>query len=156
MIPADELLRLVASLEQLSTHVLADAVVRDGRAVVVVAVDGRVAGMVLMADSVRPDARSLVSRLRRDGVGELALATGDHPAVAAEVPRQVGVNSLYTEQTPEDKLALVATMRARPGGGSVVMVGDRVNDALALASADVGIAHRWRRGRRRPRRRPMP
>jgi heavy metal translocating P-type ATPase len=110
-----------------------------GRAAILVAVDGRVAGAVVMADRVRADAPALVGRLRRAGVTEIALATGDDPAAAAEVARRVGVEEVHAGLAPEDKLALVRTMRERCRGG-VVMVGDGINDAPALAIADVGIA----------------
>jgi P-type E1-E2 ATPase len=93
-----------------------------------------------MGDRIRPDASRLVSRLRDAGIGEIAVATGDQPAIAAEVARQVGVDRVYADQSPEDKLAVVRAMRERPDGGPVVMVGDGINDAPALALADVGIA----------------
>ena len=111
----------------------------DGHATVLVALDGRLAGAVAMADAVRPDAPALVERLRRAGVEEIAIVTGDDPATAAEVARRVGVEGVYAGQTPESKLALVEAERRR-AGGTVVMVGDGVNDAPALAAADVGIA----------------
>jgi heavy metal translocating P-type ATPase len=112
----------------------------DGHATVLVALDGRLAGAVAMADAVRPDAPALVERLRRAGVDEIAVVTGDDPETAATVARRVGVADVHAGQTPESKLALVEALRGRPGGGTVVMVGDGVNDAPALAAADVGIA----------------
>ena len=111
----------------------------DGHATVLVALDGRLAGAVAMADSVRPDAPALVERLHRAGVGEIAIVTGDDPATAASVAGRVGVAHVHAGQTPESKLALVEAERRRTGG-TVVMVGDGVNDAPALAAADVGIA----------------
>ncbi len=111
----------------------------DGHATVLVALDGRLAGALAMADAVRPDAPALVERLRRAGVDEIAIVTGDDPATAAEVARRVGVDGVHAGQTPESKLALVEAERRR-AGGTVVMVGDGVNDAPALAAADVGIA----------------
>jgi P-type E1-E2 ATPase len=112
----------------------------DGHATILVALDGRLAGVIAMADRVRPDARVLVGRLRRAGVEEIAIVTGDDPVTAAEVAQRVGVTNVHASQTPESKLALVETLRERPGRGSVVMVGDGINDAPALAAADVGIA----------------
>jgi P-type E1-E2 ATPase len=105
-----------------------------------VAVDGRAAGAIEMADVVRPDASRLVARLRRAGVEEIALVTGDDADTAGEVARRVGVSRVHAEQTPESKLAIVRDERERAGRGGVVMVGDGVNDAPALAIADVGIA----------------
>jgi P-type E1-E2 ATPase len=105
-----------------------------------VAVDGRAAGAIEMADVVRPDASRLVARLRRAGVEEIALVTGDDADTAGEVARRVGVGRVHAEQTPESKLAIVRDERERAGRGGVVMVGDGVNDAPALAIADVGIA----------------
>jgi P-type E1-E2 ATPase len=111
----------------------------DGRAAILVGIDGRAAGVFVMADRVHADAAGLVARLRRAGIAEVALATGDDHAVAAEVARRVGVEEVHSGLSPEDKLALVREMRERSGGG-VVMVGDGINDAPALAMADVGIA----------------
>jgi heavy metal translocating P-type ATPase len=112
----------------------------DGRARILVALDGSGAGVIEMADRVRPESRQLVERLRRAGVDEIVVATGDDPATAAEVARRVGVDRVYADQTPESKLALVNAMGGRHDGGGVVMVGDGINDAPALAAADVGIA----------------
>ncbi|HSJ73796.1 MAG TPA: heavy metal translocating P-type ATPase [Miltoncostaeaceae bacterium] len=111
----------------------------DGHATVLVALDGRLAGALARTDSVRPDAPALVGRLRRAGVEEIAIVTGDDPATAAEVARRVGIAGVHAGQTPASKLALVEAERRR-AGGTVVMVGDGVNDAPALAAADVGIA----------------
>ncbi len=107
-----------------------------GRAVVNVAVDGRPAGAVVMADRVRDDARAAVAALHAGGVREVAMATGDRREVADAVAASVGVDRVYAGLAPEDKLALVRDARERP----VVMVGDGVNDAPALALADVGVA----------------
>ena len=107
-----------------------------GRAVVNVAIDGRSAGAVVMADRVRDDARAAVAALHAGGVREVAMATGDRREVADAVAASVGVDRVYAELAPEDKLALVRDAPERP----VVMVGDGVNDAPALALADVGVA----------------
>jgi heavy metal translocating P-type ATPase len=107
-----------------------------GRAVVHVALDGRAAGALVMADRVRDDARAAVAALHAAGVREVAMATGDRLEVAEAVARSVGVDRVHASLSPEDKLALVRDARERP----VVMVGDGVNDAPALALADVGVA----------------
>ncbi len=199
-LPRDEVLRLAASLDQLSAHALAEALVHDaearglalappadveegrgmgiagvvegrrvavgsstwlrgrgyadaeeaaraldggldaGRARILVGVDGRLVGAVVMADKLRHDATSLVAKLRAAGIRRVVLTTGDRPAVARAVGSALGVDSIHAEQSPEDKLELVRALRADPELRSVVMVGDGVNDAPALALADVGIA----------------
>ena len=101
-----------------------------------VGVDGHAAGVVLVADRLRDDARAAVSALRAAGVREIVMATGDRREIAEVVGRHAGVDRVCAELAPEDKLALVRTARERP----VVMVGDGVNDAPALALADVGVA----------------
>ena len=105
-----------------------------------VGVDGRLAGTVTLGDRLRPDAHDLVPALRAAGIRHIALATGDHAAVAEQIGAALGVDRVYSDQTPEDKLALVRALRERPELRPVVMVGDGINDAPALALADVGIA----------------
>ena len=105
-------------------------------AAVHVGVDGRAAGVVLVADRLRDDARAAVTALRAAGVREIVMATGDRREIAEAVGRHAGVDRICAELAPEDKLALVREARERP----VVMVGDGVNDAPALALADVGVA----------------
>jgi heavy metal translocating P-type ATPase len=192
--PADETLRLAASLDRLSAHPVAAALVAgaqrlglrlsdpqdareafgsgiegtvDGRRVlagsegwlrsrglepalpagldeasarVVVAVDGTVAGVALLDDRVREDAGRLANRLREVGIEHVAIVTGDKAAVAERIGRSLGVDRVYADQTPEQKLEVVRALQARPELRNVVMVGDGVNDAPALALADVGIA----------------
>jgi P-type E1-E2 ATPase len=111
-----------------------------GQALVHVGVDDRVAGMLVMGDRLRPDAADLVAALHRQGVRDVAMVTGDRRDVALAVAGKVGLDCVYPEQSPEDKLAVVRAARERPDRRPVVMVGDGVNDAPALALADVGIA----------------
>ena len=111
-----------------------------GAATVLVGVDGRLAAAVVLADRLRPDARGLVEGLREAGIRHVALATGDRAAVADAIGREVGVDRVYAEQSPEEKLELVRSLQADSVLRPVVMVGDGVNDAPALALADVGIA----------------
>lgn len=185
----DEMLRLAASVDQLSAHVLAEALVRgarkrglslefprqvneeprqgiegwvgdrrvavgspnwldgrgvrtegaeallgndaSGRAKVLVGVDGRAVGAIIMGDRLRGDAPE---------VGRVAMVTGDQRGVTEEIGRQLGVDYVYADQSPEDKLEVVREARAHPEWRPVVMVGDGVNDAPALALADVGVA----------------
>ena len=196
----EELLRLAASVDQLSAHVLAEALVHgaEGRGLelefpeevveepgqgiegevgghrvavgsdawlrqrgysgtdaaerllddsaepgwarVLVGVDGGLAGAVLMADHLRDDAGDLTKELRGAGVEEVVLVTGDQRAVGEAVGEAVGVDQVFTECSPDEKIEVVRRARQRSDGGTVVMVGDGVNDAPALALADVGIA----------------
>jgi heavy metal translocating P-type ATPase len=111
-----------------------------GEARVTVAADGRVVAVIVMADHLRDDASGLVADLRRSGVRHVALATGDVETTAEEIGRAAGVDRIYARQSPEDKLELVRALSAREELAPVVMVGDGINDAPALALADVGIA----------------
>jgi heavy metal translocating P-type ATPase len=197
-IAADELLRLGASIDQLSAHALAEALVHhaearglrlsmpdgvfedpgqgvegqvdghrvavgsssflesrgyrvdgvdaitahrdDGRARILVGVDGRPAGAIVMADHLREGADRTARELRSAGIRYIALVSGDRTSVAEAIGRKVGVDRVYAEQTPEQKLEVVREVRADPERSPVVMVGDGINDAPALAIADVGIA----------------
>jgi heavy metal translocating P-type ATPase len=194
-----ELLRLAASVDQLSAHALAEALVHgaerrgcrlsfpdqveerlgrgiegrvDGRSVAVgserwlhargyvgsgaavreldvedggrtrilVGVDGAVAGGIVMADRPRDDAGGLAGSLRAVGIRHVAMVTGDRADVADEVGARLDLDRVYAEHSPEEKLDVVRAMQARPELRPVLMVGDGINDAPALALADVGIA----------------
>jgi len=194
-LPAAEILRLAASLDQVSQHVLAGAVVRaavrrgceltlpgqaeevpgqgirgivDGRQVAVgragwagltgsppwaktahrrarldgaltafVAVDGKPAGVLVLDDPVRPDAARTIRSLRADGIRRIVLVTGDRAEVAGAIGTIIGVDEVLAERTPAEKLDSVRIeQRAAP----TIMVGDGINDAPALALADVGVA----------------
>jgi Cu+-exporting ATPase len=104
---------------------------------VLVRVDGVAEALVEVGDVVRPGSYRAVDRLRRLGIRPV-LATGDREAPAASVARTLGIHEVHARCTPEDKAALVR--RLREGGGRVAVVGDGVNDAAALAVADLGIA----------------
>ena len=93
-----------------------------------------------MADRPREDAGDLARRLRDVGIRHVAMVTGDREAVANEVGRLLGVDRVYAEQAPEKKVDVVRAVQAVPELRPVVMVGDGINDAPALALADVGIA----------------
>jgi P-type E1-E2 ATPase len=105
-----------------------------------VAVDGDAAGIIVMADKLRADAASLIADMHRIGVAHVAIASGDGAAVTERVGRELGVDAVYADLSPADKLALCTRLRSQPGLGPVAMVGDGINDAPALAAADVGIA----------------
>ena len=192
---ASDVLRLAASLDQVSPHVLAEAIVRaardrglglelpthtdelagsgirgtvsgrdvavgkgswvgvngdeawvntarqrsrlDGAVCVFVGLDGAPAGALLLIDPIRPDAARTIRSLRRAGIRRVVMVTGDREDVASTVGAMIGVDDVVAEQTPADKVAVVQRESA---GGSTMMVGDGVNDAPALALADVGVA----------------
>ena len=194
-LPGNEVLRLAASLDQSSSHVLATAIVGaarragqslslptgvreiagsgiygvvegipvavgraafagaieelpwvraarrraalQGAATVFVKVGPAAAGVLLLADPVRPDAARTLRALRRAGIEKVVMVTGDRPEVAEAIGAAVGVDEILSERTPAQKSEVVQMERHR---GPVMMVGDGVNDAPALALADVGVA----------------
>jgi heavy metal translocating P-type ATPase len=192
----DTMVRLAASLDQVSAHVLAGAVVRaaherkvllcspteveetmgrgirgrvedhhvavgkadwvggdgplpewvgrlrrrtafEGALNIFVAVDGRLVGAFILEDPVRPDTARTIRALRHAGITRMVMVTGDHVDVAETVGAAIGVDEVLAERSPADK---VDAVRAERAWGSTVMVGDGVNDAPALAAADVGVA----------------
>jgi Cu2+-exporting ATPase len=110
---------------------------RQGRTVLHVVVDGQATGAVAMEDGVRPESKEAIDLLHGLGV-RVAMITGDSQAVADAVARRLGIDEVAAQVLPADKAA--AVRRFQEGGGKVAMVGDGVNDAPALATADVGIA----------------
>ena len=196
-IVADDLLGLAASVDQVSPHVLATAIVRaardrglnlvfpddvheehgagieakvggrkvalgkaafvtgggplpgrardvrrrtmlDGSSCVFVAVDGQVAGALVIDDPIRPDTPRVIRSLRRVGIKRVVMVTGDHPDVAESVGAALGVDRILSERAPGEKVE--AIQAERDEGSVVIMVGDGLNDAPALATADVGVA----------------
>lgn len=109
----------------------------EGTACVYVAIDGEVAGVLLLQDSIRPEAPRVIRALRRAGVRRVHMVTGDHPDVAELVGDALGVDQVFAERTADEKVDVVRLVRSE---GVTAMIGDGINDAPALALADVGVA----------------
>ena len=110
--------------------------IESGEAAAYVAIDGRFAGALVLADDPRPESRAVVAWLRERGVERIAMLTGDTRGTADAVARAVGITDVYAELLPPEKVHLAGQIRPRP----VLMIGDGVNDAQVLAAADVGVA----------------
>jgi Zn2+/Cd2+-exporting ATPase len=110
----------------------------DGRSVILVHHGQRWLGVIGVADRPRDGVRAMLAQLRALGVGPIVMLTGDNPGAGAAIGREVGMDQVHAGLMPEDKLDLIRELRQRYG--HVVMVGDGVNDAPALAHASVGIA----------------
>ena len=115
----------------------ADALAEEGKTPMYLAVDGRAAGVIAVADTIKPDSVAAIARLRELGL-EVAMITGDNPRTAAAVARQAGVERVLAEVLPEEKAHEVRKLQLE--GKRVGMVGDGINDAPALTQADVGMA----------------
>ncbi|OMC09755.1 copper-translocating P-type ATPase [Mycolicibacter heraklionensis] len=102
------------------------------------AVDGTLVGLISLRDEVRPESREVLEALRAKGIRRIVMLTGDHPETAAAVASELGIDEWRAEVLPEDKLQVVRGLQDE--GYVVGMVGDGVNDAPALAAADIGIA----------------
>jgi heavy metal-(Cd/Co/Hg/Pb/Zn)-translocating P-type ATPase len=111
---------------------------QQGATVVHVAVDGRHAGLIGIADEVREEAASAIAHLREGGIRHIAMLTGDNEHTARLVAGRLGIDEVHAGLLPADKAGIVGDLKAQ--GRRVVMVGDGVNDAPALATADVGVA----------------
>ena len=114
-----------------------DEIAAAGRTAVMVAVDGRVAGVIGIADAPRDTARAAVQALHAAGI-KVVMLTGDNQATATRIADHLGIDTVIAEVRPGDKAARIVDLQA--AGSTVAMVGDGVNDAPALAQADLGIA----------------
>ena len=119
---------LATESERLAAH---------GQTPVLVAIDGRAAGIIAVADPLKPDATAAIRRLRDSGL-RVALLTGDHTATARAIAAEAGIDTVFAEVTPTAKGKVIADFQTR--GEIVGMVGDGINDAPALAQAEVGFA----------------
>ena len=115
----------------------AESLAERGETPFYVAIDGALGGLISVADPVRPAARAVVNRLKAMGYS-VAMVTGDSTATAHAIARDLGIDHVAAETLPEDKAAEVEALRA--AHGTVAFVGDGINDAPALAHADIGIA----------------
>ena len=115
----------------------ADALAAAGRTVMAVAVDGRIGGLLAVQDVEKPGAAAAVQALRAGGI-RVAMVSGDHEAAARAIAARVGIDEVFAGVMPDRKAGIVGDLRA--SGAVVGMVGDGINDAPALAAADVGIA----------------
>jgi Cd2+/Zn2+-exporting ATPase len=109
-----------------------------GRSVLFVGNERHVCGLLAVADEIRPDARAQMAELRRAGVERLVMLTGDNRPTAEAIAKATGIDEVRAELMPDQKVAAVAELVRTHGG--VAMVGDGINDAPAMARADLGIA----------------
>src|SRR6201996_8822962 len=115
-----------------------DKLRRQAETPLLLAVDGVLVGLISLRDEVRPEAAEVLKKLRANGIRRVVMLTGDHPDIATVVAGELGIDEWRAEVMPEDKLAGGRNLQS--GGYVVGMVGDGINDAPALAAADIGIA----------------
>ncbi len=120
----------------------ADRIAGAGRTVVAVGDENSVWGLIAIADAVRPEAKRIVAELHAAGVERVVMLTGDNRATAEVIARETGVDEIQAELLPEDKVAAIERLvgQFHERGGAVAMIGDGVNDAPAMARADLGVA----------------
>jgi Cu2+-exporting ATPase/Cu+-exporting ATPase len=109
----------------------------EGKTPVILAEKGRILGVVMVADAIKPEVKESILNLHKLGI-RIVMATGDDKNTAEYIARQAGIDEVIAEVMPEDKLNIIKKLQSE--GNTVVMAGDGVNDAPALAQANVGIA----------------
>ena len=108
--------------------------------VIHVAVSGRYAGYILIADTLKPTAQAAMAALKKAGIRETVMLTGDNAATAAQIAGQLGIDRVHSQLLPGDKVSKVEELLANKSGGKLAFVGDGINDAPVLSRADIGIA----------------
>jgi Zn2+/Cd2+-exporting ATPase len=111
---------------------------RRGQTVIPMAVDGTLRGLIALSDTPRPEAKQAIAELKRIGIREVIMITGDNARTAERIAQELGIDRVVAQVLPQDKLRIIRDLQAQ--GKKVAFVGDGVNDAPALAAADVGIA----------------
>lgn len=111
---------------------------QKGQTAVIVAEEKDILGIISIADTIRKDAKEMIENLKKQGINKIVMLTGDNKRTAKAIATKLGLDDYYAELLPEDKVKRLAELQEE--FGSTVMVGDGVNDAPALASADLGIA----------------
>src|SRR5699024_6452472 len=102
------------------------------------ALNGHLLGGIGISDRIRPEAAAMVRQLKDNGIKEILMLTGDNKQTAHAIAREAGISSVYAGMMPEDKTAIIQQLQKE--GHEVAMVGDGINDAPALATADIGMA----------------
>ena len=111
---------------------------KAGNTAIFASIDGKVAGILSIADRIRPEAQAALQQLRADGVKKMIMLTGDNRHTAELVGAQLGLDEVHAELLPEDKVAMI--QKLKDAGHKVAMAGDGINDAPAIATADIGLA----------------
>jgi Cd2+/Zn2+-exporting ATPase len=111
---------------------------RKGNTAIYAAIDGKIAGILSIADQIRPEASSAIKMLRENGIKKVIMLTGDNRHTAELVGRQLNLDAVHAELLPENKVEFVRALKE--DGSHVAMAGDGINDAPAIATADVGLA----------------
>jgi len=120
-----------------SAREILDRLASDGKTLSLIAVDGKLVGVVAAADTIKPTAKKTIASLKQLGI-EVAMITGDHKGVAEAIGKELGMDRIFAEVLPGDKAKYVKKLQGE--GKFVAMVGDGINDAPALAQANIGIA----------------
>ncbi|MCB2299371.1 heavy metal translocating P-type ATPase [Clostridium tagluense] len=123
------------SLEKLEK--ISNKLAQEGKTPMYIAIDSEMAGIIAVADTVKASSKKAIEKLHEMGI-EVAMITGDNKRTAQAIAKQVGIDRIYAEVLPQDKANVVKKLQAE--GTKVAMVGDGINDAPALAQADIGIA----------------